>query len=113
MSPLHLRNLEISRNRPEDSPELPRVRRSGHLGNHSGWQDTEGNHTHSAINLTVQQKPQDRGLEGYRSSASAPPTPQIFTTMEYGQQGAPPSITLGRTWSKLPEDMSQRDLLHR
>ncbi|MBW0493129.1 hypothetical protein O181_032844 [Austropuccinia psidii MF-1] len=28
--------------------------------------------------------------------------------MEHGQQEVQPSISLGRTWSKLPEDMSQR-----
>ncbi|MBW0531422.1 hypothetical protein O181_071137 [Austropuccinia psidii MF-1] len=31
--------------------------------------------------------------------------------MEHGQQKVQPSIPLGRTWSKLPEDMSQRDRL--
>ncbi|MBW0522676.1 hypothetical protein O181_062391 [Austropuccinia psidii MF-1] len=31
--------------------------------------------------------------------------------MEHGKQEVQPSITLGRTWSKLPEDMSQRDTL--
>ncbi|MBW0545310.1 hypothetical protein O181_085025 [Austropuccinia psidii MF-1] len=33
--------------------------------------------------------------------------------MEHGQQEVKPSITLGRTWSKLPEDMSQRFILKR
>ncbi|MBW0488054.1 hypothetical protein O181_027769 [Austropuccinia psidii MF-1] len=33
--------------------------------------------------------------------------------MEHGQQEVQPSIPLGRTWSKLPEDMSQRDILQR
>ncbi|MBW0592110.1 hypothetical protein O181_131825 [Austropuccinia psidii MF-1] len=31
--------------------------------------------------------------------------------MENGQQEAQPSVTLGRTWRNLPEDMSQRDTL--
>ncbi|MBW0555166.1 hypothetical protein O181_094881 [Austropuccinia psidii MF-1] len=31
--------------------------------------------------------------------------------MEHGQQGVQPSFTLGRTWSRLPEDISQRDTL--
>ncbi|MBW0576997.1 hypothetical protein O181_116712 [Austropuccinia psidii MF-1] len=31
--------------------------------------------------------------------------------MEHGQQEVQPSIPLGRTWSKFPEDMSQRDRL--
>ncbi|MBW0511880.1 hypothetical protein O181_051595 [Austropuccinia psidii MF-1] len=31
--------------------------------------------------------------------------------MEHGKQEVQPSITLGRTWSKFPEDMSQRDIL--
>ncbi|MBW0500525.1 hypothetical protein O181_040240 [Austropuccinia psidii MF-1] len=33
--------------------------------------------------------------------------------MEHGQQEVQHNITLGRTWSKLPEDMSQIDILHR
>ncbi|MBW0481335.1 hypothetical protein O181_021050 [Austropuccinia psidii MF-1] len=33
--------------------------------------------------------------------------------MEHGQQEVHPSITLGRTWNKLPEDMSHRDSLQR
>ncbi|MBW0591451.1 hypothetical protein O181_131166, partial [Austropuccinia psidii MF-1] len=56
-------------------------------------------------------EPQTRGLEGYGSSSSAPPTTHRLTSMEHGQQEVQPSISLGRTWSKLPEDMSQRDRL--
>ncbi|MBW0522471.1 hypothetical protein O181_062186 [Austropuccinia psidii MF-1] len=33
--------------------------------------------------------------------------------MEHTKQAVQPSIPLGRTWSKFPEDMSQRDTLHR
>ncbi|MBW0533478.1 hypothetical protein O181_073193 [Austropuccinia psidii MF-1] len=33
--------------------------------------------------------------------------------MEHGQQEVQPIIPLGRNWSKLPEDMSQRDRLQR
>ncbi|MBW0472764.1 hypothetical protein O181_012479 [Austropuccinia psidii MF-1] len=33
--------------------------------------------------------------------------------MEHGQQEVQPSIPLGRTWSKLPEDISQRNRLQR
>ncbi|MBW0472381.1 hypothetical protein O181_012096 [Austropuccinia psidii MF-1] len=33
--------------------------------------------------------------------------------MEHGQQEVQPSIPLGRTWSKLPEYISQRDRLQR
>ncbi|MBW0586438.1 hypothetical protein O181_126153, partial [Austropuccinia psidii MF-1] len=56
-------------------------------------------------------EPETRGLEGYGSSSSAPPTPQIFISMENGQQEVQPSISLGRTWSKLPDNLSQRDRL--
>ncbi|MBW0502346.1 hypothetical protein O181_042061 [Austropuccinia psidii MF-1] len=58
-------------------------------------------------------KPQNRGLVGYGSSSSASPTPQRHFPIENGQQEAQPSIPLGRTWRKLPEDMSQRDRLQR
>ncbi|MBW0490600.1 hypothetical protein O181_030315 [Austropuccinia psidii MF-1] len=56
-------------------------------------------------------KPQSRGLEGYGSISSAPPTHQ--RPMQHGQEVVQPSIPLGRTWIKLPEDMSQRDRLQR
>ncbi|MBW0558225.1 hypothetical protein O181_097940 [Austropuccinia psidii MF-1] len=88
MLPVHLRNLGIPRNQPEDREGLSRTRRPGrgHLGHSGGWQETEGNHTHSAIQIKIQQKPQTRGLEGYGSSSSAPPTPQRPFSTEHGQQ---------------------------
>ncbi|MBW0518238.1 hypothetical protein O181_057953 [Austropuccinia psidii MF-1] len=115
MSPLHLRNLGIPRNRPEDREGFPRIRRpgGGHLGHSGGWQDIEGNHTHYAIHFPIQQKPQTRGLGGYESSSSAPTTPQRHFSMKHEQQEVQPSIPLGRTGSKFPEDMSQRDRLQR
>ncbi|MBW0498362.1 hypothetical protein O181_038077 [Austropuccinia psidii MF-1] len=69
MSPVHLRNLGIPRNQPEDREGLFRARRPGrgHFRHSGGWQDTEGNHTHSAIHLPVPQKPQTRGLENMDS----------------------------------------------
>ncbi|MBW0463795.1 hypothetical protein O181_003510 [Austropuccinia psidii MF-1] len=89
MSPVYLRDLGFQRNQPEDIEGLSRTRRpgKGHLG-HSG-------------------------LEGYGSSSSAPPTPQRFVSMEHGQQEVQPGISLGRTWSKFPEELSQRDRLQR
>ncbi|MBW0536355.1 hypothetical protein O181_076070 [Austropuccinia psidii MF-1] len=115
MSPLHLRNLGFQRNQPEDREDLSRTRRPGrgHLGHSGGWKDTEGNHTHSSIHFPIQQEPQTRGLERHGSSSSAPPTPQRFISMKHGQQEIQPSIPLGRTWSKFPEDLSQRDRLQR
>ncbi|MBW0522140.1 hypothetical protein O181_061855 [Austropuccinia psidii MF-1] len=67
MSPVHLRNLGILRNQPEEREGLSRTRRPGrgHLGHSGGWQHTEENHNHSAIHLSIQQKPQTSGLEGY------------------------------------------------
>ncbi|MBW0518594.1 hypothetical protein O181_058309 [Austropuccinia psidii MF-1] len=75
----------------------------GHLGHSGRWKDMEGNHTHSAVQLPIQQKPQTRGLEGYGSSSSDPPTPQRYFPIEKGKQEVQPWITLGITWSKLPE----------
>ncbi|MBW0555193.1 hypothetical protein O181_094908 [Austropuccinia psidii MF-1] len=113
MSPVHLRDLGFQRNQPEEREGLSRTRRPGrgHLGHSGGWQNTEGNHTHSAIHTPIQQEPQTRGLEGYGSSSSAPPTSQRFISMDHVQQEVQPSISPGRTWSKLPEDLSQRDRL--
>ncbi|MBW0482302.1 hypothetical protein O181_022017 [Austropuccinia psidii MF-1] len=104
MSPVHLRN------QPQDREGLSR---RGHFGHSSEWQDTKGNNTHSSIHCQIQRKPQKRGLEGYGSSSSAPPTTQRSFPMEHGQQEVQPRITLGRTWRKFPEDMSQRDILQR
>ncbi|MBW0462612.1 hypothetical protein O181_002327 [Austropuccinia psidii MF-1] len=102
-------------NQPEDREGFSRTRRlgRGHLGHSCGWQNTEKNHTHTAIHIPIKQKPQTRGLERYGSSSSAPPNPQRFVSMEHGQQEVQPGISLGRNWSKFPEDLSQRDILQR
>ncbi|MBW0481676.1 hypothetical protein O181_021391 [Austropuccinia psidii MF-1] len=88
MSPVHLRDLGFQRNQPKDREGLSRIRRPrrGHLGHSGGWQETEGNHTHSAIHFLIQQEPQKRGLERYGSSSSAPPTTQRFISMKHGKQ---------------------------
>ncbi|MBW0477800.1 hypothetical protein O181_017515 [Austropuccinia psidii MF-1] len=115
MSPVHLRNLGIPRNQPEDREGFSRTRGpgGGHLEHSGRWQDTEGNHTHSAIPFQIQQKSQARGLEGYGSSSSAPTTPQRSFPTEHEHQEFQPSIPLGRTLRKFPEDISQRDTLQR
>ncbi|MBW0494043.1 hypothetical protein O181_033758 [Austropuccinia psidii MF-1] len=99
MSPVHLRNLGIPRNHPEDRQGLSRTRRpgGGHLGHSGVWQDIEGNHTHSAIYFPIQEKPQTRGLEGYQSSSSDPPTPQTSFLVKHGQQEVQLRIPPGRT----------------
>ncbi|MBW0572941.1 hypothetical protein O181_112656, partial [Austropuccinia psidii MF-1] len=97
----------------EDIERLSRTRRPGrrHLGHSGGWKNNEGDDINPAIQAPIQQEPQTRGLEGYGASSSAPPTPQRFMSMEHGKQEVQPSISLGRTWTKLPEDLSQRDRL--
>ncbi|MBW0540127.1 hypothetical protein O181_079842 [Austropuccinia psidii MF-1] len=113
MSPVHLRDLVFQRNQPEDRESLSRTRRHGrgHLGHSGGGQNNEGANINPAIHTPIQQEPQTRGLEGYGSSSSAPPTLHKFISMEHGQQEVQPSISLGRTWRKLPEDLSQRERL--
>ncbi|MBW0537424.1 hypothetical protein O181_077139 [Austropuccinia psidii MF-1] len=115
MSPVYLRDLGFQRNQPEDREGLSRTRRPerGHLGHSSGWQNNEGDNINPAIHTPIQWRPQTRGLERHGSSSSAPPTPQGPIPMEHGQQEVQPGISLGRTWSKLPEDLSQRDRLQR
>ncbi|MBW0573211.1 hypothetical protein O181_112926 [Austropuccinia psidii MF-1] len=115
MSPVNLKNLGFQKNQPKDREGLSRARTPGrgHLGPSSGWKDTEGNHTHPAIPVPIQQEPQPGGLEIYGSSSSAPPTPQRFISMQHGKQEVQPGISLGRNWSKFPEDLSQRDRLQR
>ncbi|MBW0556320.1 hypothetical protein O181_096035 [Austropuccinia psidii MF-1] len=84
MSPVHLRDLGFQRNKPEDREGLSRTRRlgSGHLGHSGGWQNNEGDNINLAIHTPFQQGPRTRERN-----------------------------SLGRTWSKLPEDLSQRDRL--
>ncbi|MBW0565999.1 hypothetical protein O181_105714 [Austropuccinia psidii MF-1] len=88
MSPVNLRNLGFQRNQPKDREGLFRTRRPGrgHLVQSGGWQDIEGNHTHSAIHIPIQQEPQNRGLERHGSSPPAPQTPQRFIIMEHGRK---------------------------
>ncbi|MBW0518628.1 hypothetical protein O181_058343 [Austropuccinia psidii MF-1] len=108
MSPVHLRDLGFQRHQPEDRESLSRTRRPGrgHLECSGGWQEIEGNNTHSAIHIPNKQKPQHRGLQGYGSSSSAPPTPQRPFSMEHGQQEVQPGIPLERASSKFPKDLS-------
>ncbi|MBW0514320.1 hypothetical protein O181_054035 [Austropuccinia psidii MF-1] len=88
MSPVCRRELGFQRHQPEDREGLSRTRRPGrgHLGHSGGWQDIEGKHTHSAIHIPIQQKPQTRGLEGYGSISSAPTTSQRSLPMEHGKK---------------------------
>ncbi|MBW0483172.1 hypothetical protein O181_022887 [Austropuccinia psidii MF-1] len=115
MLSLNLRNREIPRNQPEEIEGLSRTRRPGRgrLGHSGGWQNIEGNHTNPSIHSQIQQKSQTRGLEGYISSSSAPPTPQRPLSIEHGQQEVQTGTPLARTWSKVPEDVSQRNRLQR
>ncbi|MBW0515302.1 hypothetical protein O181_055017 [Austropuccinia psidii MF-1] len=115
MSPVHLIDLGFQRHQPGDREGLSRTRipGRGHLGHSGGWQEIEVNHKQSAIHIPIKQKPQTKGLEGYGSSSSAPPTPQRPFAMEHGQKELQPGISLCRTWSKLPEYVSQRDRLQR
>ncbi|MBW0470044.1 hypothetical protein O181_009759 [Austropuccinia psidii MF-1] len=98
MSPVHLRSLGFQRKQPEDREGLSRTRRPGRgqLGHSGGWQDIEGNHTHSAICIPTKQEPQTRGLERYGSNSSAPPTPQRFISMEHGQK----EVHLASHWAE-------------
>ncbi|MBW0564081.1 hypothetical protein O181_103796 [Austropuccinia psidii MF-1] len=115
MSPVYLRDLGFQSNQPEDREGLSRTTRPGrgHLGHSGGWQNNEGDNINSAIHTSIEQEPQPKGLEAYGSSSSAPPTPQRFISMEHRQQEGQPGSSLGRTWSTLPEDLSQRDRLQR
>ncbi|MBW0586272.1 hypothetical protein O181_125987 [Austropuccinia psidii MF-1] len=102
MSHVQLRDLGFQRHQPEDREGLSRTRRPGrgHLGHSGGWQDIEGNNNHSAIHIPIQQKNQNRGLEGYGSSSSAPPTSQrpLFN-------GA--WTTRGSTWHHTGQNLEQ------
>ncbi|MBW0593358.1 hypothetical protein O181_133073 [Austropuccinia psidii MF-1] len=93
MSAAHLRDLGFQRNQPEDREGLSRTRRptTAHLGHSGGGQNNEGDNINLAIHTPIQQKPQSRGVEGYGSSSSDPPTPQILISMEHGQQEVQPS----------------------
>ncbi|MBW0491777.1 hypothetical protein O181_031492 [Austropuccinia psidii MF-1] len=115
MSPVHLRDLGFQKHQPENREGLSRTRipGRGHLGHSSGWRDIEGKNTHFDIHIPIQQGAQIRGLEGYGPSSLAPPNPQRPFSMEHGQQQVQTGIALDRTWSKFPENLSQRDQLQR
>ncbi|MBW0471914.1 hypothetical protein O181_011629 [Austropuccinia psidii MF-1] len=85
MSPVHLKYLGALRNQPEERTGLFRSRAPG-FGQHSELQDTQVNHSHTPINLPIQQNPQTRGLDRHGSSTSAPPTPQRPVPIENGKQ---------------------------
>ncbi|MBW0532543.1 hypothetical protein O181_072258 [Austropuccinia psidii MF-1] len=112
MSPIPLRGLGIPRNQPEERRGLFKSRIPG-FRQYDEWQDTEKNHSHTPINLPIQQRPQNRGLDLHGSSTSDPPTPQIPVPVEYGAQEVQPVLKLGNPRGKLPEDISQRDFLQR
>ncbi|MBW0561675.1 hypothetical protein O181_101390, partial [Austropuccinia psidii MF-1] len=96
MSPVYLRDLGFQRNQPEDREGFSRTRRPGigHLGHSGRWKNNEGDNINPTIHTPIQKEPQNRGLEGYGSRVQ-------------------PGISLGRIWSKFPEDLSQRDRLQR
>ncbi|MBW0470633.1 hypothetical protein O181_010348 [Austropuccinia psidii MF-1] len=108
MSPVYLRDLGFQRYQPEDREGLSRTKipERGHLEHSGGWQNNEGDNINPAIHTPIQWRPQTRGLERHGSSSSAPSTPQGFISMEHGQQEVQPGTPLGKTWGKLPEDMS-------
>ncbi|MBW0553777.1 hypothetical protein O181_093492 [Austropuccinia psidii MF-1] len=110
---LNTRDLGFQRNQLEDREGFSRTRRPGRgsLGHSGRWKNNEGDNINFAIHTPFQQEPQTRGLGRHESSSSAPSTPQRFISMENGQQEFQPGISLGRTWSKLPENLSQRDRL--
>ncbi|MBW0467617.1 hypothetical protein O181_007332 [Austropuccinia psidii MF-1] len=113
MSPAYLRDLGFQRNQPVDREGLSRTGRPGrgHLGHSCGCKNNDGDNINHAIHTPIQQEPQTREQERHGPRSSAPPTPQRFISMEDGQQEVQPGISLGRTWSKLTEDMSERDRL--
>ncbi|MBW0520731.1 hypothetical protein O181_060446 [Austropuccinia psidii MF-1] len=115
MSPVYLRDLGFERNQPEDREGLSRTRRPGrgHLRQSGGWENNEGDNINPLIHTPIQQEPQTRGLERYGSHSSAPPNPQRFISMEKGQKEVQLGIPLGRTWRKVPEDLSQTDRIQR
>ncbi|MBW0464163.1 hypothetical protein O181_003878 [Austropuccinia psidii MF-1] len=89
MSPVHLINLRVPMNESEDREELVRATGPG-FGHYGGWQDTQGNSTHTAIHLPVQQTPLTRGLDRNGSSFSAPQTPERAFPMENGKKEVQP-----------------------
>ncbi|MBW0488245.1 hypothetical protein O181_027960 [Austropuccinia psidii MF-1] len=75
MPPVHLRDLGIPRNKPEDRKRLLITRRPG-FGQGGEWKDTQRDHAHTPIHLPVQHTHKTRGLDRHGSSPSAPPTSQ-------------------------------------
>ncbi|MBW0469331.1 hypothetical protein O181_009046 [Austropuccinia psidii MF-1] len=112
MSPVHLRELGIPRNQPEERTGLFRSRRSG-FGKYDEWKDIKGNNAHTPIQLQIQQIHQARGVDRHGSSTSAPLTSQIPVPVKNGTHKVQPGFTLSITRGKLPEDISQRVVFQR
>ncbi|MBW0547841.1 hypothetical protein O181_087556 [Austropuccinia psidii MF-1] len=95
MSPVYLRDLGFQRNQPEDREGLSRTKRPGrgHLGHSGGWKNNEGDNINLSIHTPIPQEPQTRDWKD--------------------KDQVQPGISLGRTWRKFPEEMSQRDRLQR
>ncbi|MBW0461755.1 hypothetical protein O181_001470 [Austropuccinia psidii MF-1] len=108
MLPVHLRNLVIPRNKPEDREVLEEDTLDTVVDGKKLREIIPTRPFTFQFNRNL--KPEDwKDME----SCSALSTPQISFPMEHGQQEVQPSIPWGRTWSKVPEDMSQRDTLQR
>ncbi|MBW0548645.1 hypothetical protein O181_088360 [Austropuccinia psidii MF-1] len=84
VSPVNLRIPGVQMNKPEDREEIFTARRPG-LESHGG-------------------------LKRPGSSSSASKTPQRPVQMNNGKKEVKTGFKLGRTWGKIPEDMSQRDI---
>ncbi|MBW0462728.1 hypothetical protein O181_002443 [Austropuccinia psidii MF-1] len=105
-----VRDAVKGKSQKEEESDLFRTRRSG-LRNYGVWKGTQANNSHPAIYLPIKQEHQKRGLEGYGLISSSEMNTQGPVPMENGKQEFQPSITLGRTCSKVPEDMPQKDTL--
>ncbi|MBW0466199.1 hypothetical protein O181_005914 [Austropuccinia psidii MF-1] len=105
MSPVHHRKLKVPGNQPEDRTSVFLSRIPG-FGQHGEGQDPQGNHAHTLIHLPSQQTPKNRGLDRYVSSSSTPLAGQRSVPMENGKTKVQPGFKLGRTWTKLTEDVS-------
>ncbi|MBW0523860.1 hypothetical protein O181_063575 [Austropuccinia psidii MF-1] len=96
MSTVHLRNLGVLLNQPEDRPGTFRTRRKP-FEHHDKWQDPQRNNFHTSIHLPIQQEHKTRGMDRHVSSASALLTPQGFVPMSNGKRG----FNLTSNWEEL------------
>ncbi|MBW0493040.1 hypothetical protein O181_032755 [Austropuccinia psidii MF-1] len=98
MSPVHLRDLVIPRNQPEEKEGLFRYRRSG-FGWYGEWKGTQGDYSHTPVHLLIQQNSNKRTGQTWIKHSSSTKSSKIYYNGAWK--------TRGSTWLKAGKNLGQ------